>query len=309
MSTSFNFDYLPADTILGEPEANLLNKISIKSTTTLIQTEDPLDIFNYDIDDEELETLKDELSFKLKNKKFLLKPGVISGFRSLKEALKRKVDEQLTKSKGRKQQHQQQLFSTSSSSIYSLVPAAPAPTQAPSTSNPLSLAEHRTHVLKLITKWCSDNKENFDLENFELEENVDFILNIDFDEHTNVKASIKCKCNKVILLGKNDNKIQVSNYYKHLQSNGCDHMKNIKKLARKLTLSQQQQRPSTPITLAPSYRPHASLIEIASVSPTDTQTRALVDSSALPNQAVYNGAKRRLTSESQQHRSTKRSRV
>ncbi|CAF4600344.1 unnamed protein product, partial [Rotaria magnacalcarata] len=75
---------------------------------------------------------------------------------------------------GRKQQHQQQLFSTSSSSIYSLVPAAPAPTQAPSTCNPLSLAEHRTHVLKLITKWCSDNKENFDLENFELEENVDF---------------------------------------------------------------------------------------------------------------------------------------
>ncbi|CAF5158485.1 unnamed protein product, partial [Rotaria magnacalcarata] len=72
---------------------------------------------------------------------------------------------------------------------------------------------------------------------------------------------------------------------------------------------QQQQRPSTPITLAPSYRPHASLIEIASVSPTDTQTRALVDSSALPNQAVYNGAKRRLTSESQQHRSTKRSHV
>ncbi|CAF4465681.1 unnamed protein product, partial [Rotaria magnacalcarata] len=87
------------------------------------------------------------------NKKFLLKPGVISGFRSLKEALKRKVDEQLTKSKGRKQQHQRQLFSTNSSSIYSLVPAAPAPTQAPSTSNPLSLAEHRTHVLKLITKW------------------------------------------------------------------------------------------------------------------------------------------------------------
>ncbi|CAF4633037.1 unnamed protein product, partial [Rotaria magnacalcarata] len=76
---------------------------------------------------------------------------------------------------------------------------------------------------------------------------------------------------------------------------------------RKLTSSKQQQRPSTPITLAPSYRPHASLIEIASVSPTDTQTRALVDSSALPNQAVYNGAKRRLTSKSQQHRSTKRS--
>ena len=34
---------------------------------SLIQTEDPLDIFNYDIDDEELEELRDQLSFKLKN--------------------------------------------------------------------------------------------------------------------------------------------------------------------------------------------------------------------------------------------------
>ncbi|CAF1553527.1 unnamed protein product, partial [Rotaria sordida] len=76
-------------TVLGEPEAKLLNKISIKSTTSLIQTEDPLDIFNYDIDDEELEKLKDELSFKLKNKKFMLKPEVILGFRSLKDALKK----------------------------------------------------------------------------------------------------------------------------------------------------------------------------------------------------------------------------
>ncbi|CAF4262446.1 unnamed protein product, partial [Rotaria magnacalcarata] len=68
------------------PEANLLNKISVKSTTSLIQTEDPFDIFNYDIDDEDLE--------KLKNEKILIKPGVISGFWSLKDALKRKVNEQ-----------------------------------------------------------------------------------------------------------------------------------------------------------------------------------------------------------------------
>ncbi|CAF3422330.1 unnamed protein product, partial [Rotaria sp. Silwood2] len=290
---------------------NLLNKISIKSTTCLIQTEDPLDIFNYDIDDEELEMLKNELSFTLKNKKFMLKPGVIAGFRSLKDVLKKKINEQLTKSKGRKQ-YQKQIFNTNSSSICSLVPTVPAPapatTQAPSVSNQFSLAEHKAYVLKIIHKWCSNNKENFDLEHFDLEENVDFVLNIDCDENTDVKATIKCKCNRLISLGKNDNKIQVSNYYKHLQSNGCDHMKNIKKVARELTSSQQQQQPSTPITLTPSYRPHASLIEIASVSPTNTQTTAQVDSSALPNQAANNSGKRRLTSQSQ-HRSTTRSRT
>ncbi|CAF3988620.1 unnamed protein product, partial [Rotaria sp. Silwood1] len=114
------------------------------------------------------------------------------------------VNEQSTKSKGRKQQHQQQLFNTNLSSIYSLVPTAPATatTQAPSISNKLSLVEHKAHVLKLIHKWCSDNKENFHLEHFDLQENFDFFLNIDYDESSEVKASIKCKCNKLISLSK-----------------------------------------------------------------------------------------------------------
>ncbi|CAF4289668.1 unnamed protein product [Rotaria magnacalcarata] len=240
--------------ILGEPEANLLNKISIKFTTNLLQTEDPLDIFNYYIDDEELETLKDELLFRIK-KKFMLKPG-------------------------EKKLHQQQSFNTNSSSIYSLVPAAQVTTQASSVSHKLSLAKHRAHLLKLIDKWCSDNKENFALEHFDLEENVDFVLNIDFDENADVKATIKCKCNRLISL-----------------------------VARELTSSQQQLQPSTPITLTPSYRPHASLVEITSGSPTNTQTTAQVHCSALSKQAAYNGGKRRLTSQSQQHRSTKRSRI
>jgi hypothetical protein len=104
MSISYNFDYLPDSVLtlsgydfnqfmkntLGEPEAALLNKISVQTTSSFLITEDPLDIFNYDIDDEELEQLKEKLSFKLKNKKVLIKPGVISGFRSLREALKKK---------------------------------------------------------------------------------------------------------------------------------------------------------------------------------------------------------------------------
>ena len=99
------------------------------------------------------------------------------------------------------------------------------------------------------------------------------------------------------------------NYYKHLQSNGCDHMKNIKKVAGELKSSQQQQQLLTPITLTPSYRSHPSLIELATVSPTNARTAADADSQALPNQASYNGRKRRLTSQSREYRSTKRSRI
>ena len=161
----------------------------------------------------------------------MLKPGVISEFCSLKDALKRKANEQSTKSKGRKQQHPQQLFNTNSSSMYSLGATAPTTTQSSSIFNKLSLTEHKAYALKWIHKWCSDNKENFDLE-----ENVDVILIIDFDKNTDVKANIKCKCSRLISLSKNDNKIQVSNYYKHLQSNGCDYMTNIKKICKRIKI-------------------------------------------------------------------------
>jgi len=106
MSISYNFGYLPDSVLtlsgydfsqfikntLDEAEAELLNKISIQTTSSFLSIEDPLEIFNYDIEDDELQQLKEKLSFKLKNKKVLIKPGVISGFRSLRQALKDKAD-------------------------------------------------------------------------------------------------------------------------------------------------------------------------------------------------------------------------
>ncbi len=78
MSLANNFDYLPENvlkfanfdffqfikTTLGEPEAKLLNKISVKSTASLLSTDDPLDIFNHHTDDEELERIQKQLCFK-----------------------------------------------------------------------------------------------------------------------------------------------------------------------------------------------------------------------------------------------------
>ncbi|CAF4026323.1 unnamed protein product, partial [Rotaria magnacalcarata] len=206
--------------------------------------------------------------------------------------------------KKKKQQQRQQLSNTNSSSISSLTLTT---AQTPSVSNQFSLTEHKAHVLNLIRKWYSDNKENFNLESFNLEENIDCFLNISFDENTDVKANIKCKCNRLISLSKNDNKIQVSNFYKHLQSNGCDHMKHMKQAARDLNLSQQQQQSSTPNTLT-SSQSHAPLIQVPAVSPINIQTTQ-TDSPALSNPAAYNGGKRRLTSQLQQYRSTKRSRI
>ena len=103
---------------LGELEANLLRKISVKTTSSLLLVENPLDIFNKDIEDEELEKLKDQLCFKMKNEKLLLAPGVLAGFLSLKQALKDKLNpEQTSKSKRRKQQSDSNVSSISSSML------------------------------------------------------------------------------------------------------------------------------------------------------------------------------------------------
>mgnify|MGYP006892790318 FL=1 len=127
MSTSFNFDYLP-DNVL---------------TLSFLVNEDSFDIFKYDIEDNELDALKAQLSFKLKNETFILKPGIVAGFKSLREALKRKANEQSAQTKKKRKR----LFITNSSSTPLLLTERVA-----KGNNPISLVEHRFHVVKLLEK-------------------------------------------------------------------------------------------------------------------------------------------------------------
>ncbi|CAF1256863.1 unnamed protein product [Rotaria sp. Silwood1] len=168
--------------------------------------------------------------------------------------------------------------------------------------------QEMNHFL-LIKKWYFENKEKFDLENFNLEENVDYTLNIDLDNNNDGTASIKCKCAKLISLGKNDSKIQVSNYYKHLQSKGCDHMKRIVKAERDLKSMQQQSSisvTSTSIVRTYPSQTHAPVIQLPDVSPTTVPTTSRSDFPVVSNQVTQNG-KCRLASQLQQQHSTKRS--
>lgn len=311
MPISYHLDQLPSNvlslsgydffqfirTTLGEPEAKLLNKISVKTTLSLLLIEDLLDIFNQDIDDEELDTLKEQLCFKTKNDKFLIKPGVTYGFVSLKQALKENLNQQLKHSTKRKQQKQ----NVNTSSISSLS----TPIQEVTTSS-LSLSEHKSHVLNLIKKWCNENRESLSLDNFQLEEGIDFTLNIDFDQNSVVQATIKCKCGKVISLCKNNQKIQVSNFYKHLQTIGCSLMQEIKKAQKHIILQQQLQS-----TISVSQSPASQ----SCVSPTQIRTDEAINTPAAPNINLVttsqskNSAKRRIVSEPERSFSTKRSRT
>ncbi|CAF2711056.1 unnamed protein product [Rotaria sp. Silwood2] len=247
MSFSYQFNYLPSNILtlsgyaffqfikntLGEPEANLLSKISVKTKSSFLLIENPLDIFNEDIEDEELDKLKEQLCFKMKNDKLLIKPGVLSG-------------------------------------------------------------------------WCLENRENLGLESFELEENIDFSVNIYADHNLAIQGTIKCKCGKVIALSKNNEKIQVSNYYKHLLSVGYRNMKQIEKKAKEieLTKQQQQQQSIASVLSAPVSQWENSLMQVSDDEPMVAK-RTSHESSAQPK----NCAKRRIISQSQQHSSTKRIRT
>ncbi|CAF1014716.1 unnamed protein product [Rotaria magnacalcarata] len=145
--------------------------------------------------------------------------------------------------------------------------------QEASTSS-LCLSEHRSHVLNL--------KKN--------EEGIDFTLNIDFDRHSVIQVTVKCKRGKVISLCKNDQKIQVSNFYKPLQTIGCSHIQEIKKVEKQMILQQQLQ----------------STISISTDQRINTQTTPNINS--VPASQSRNNAKRRITSESQRSLSTIRSR-
>ncbi|CAF1679859.1 unnamed protein product, partial [Rotaria magnacalcarata] len=122
-------------------------------------------------------------------------------------------------------------------------------------------------------------------------EGIDFTLNIDFDRHSVIQVTVKCKRGKVISLCKNDQKIQVSNFYKPLQTIGCSHIQEIKKVEKQMILQQQLQ----------------STISISTDQRINTQTTPNINS--VPASQSRNNAKRRITSESQRSLSTIRSQV
>lgn len=316
MSTSIPIDYLPPNvltlsgydffqfirTTLGEPEANLLLKIAVKTTSSFILIDDPLDIFYQDVDDEELDELKQQLCFRLKNERFLIKPGVLSGFRSLKEALKNKLTQQ-GKNQKKRQQHQSLLFDTNGSMVSTRMDTNNS-TTAPSVT--MSLGQHRKYIVELIQKWCKDNKENFNFTNFQLEEDVDFTLNIESNRNSIENASIKCKCGRLISLAMNQDKIQISNYYKHLQSTACTLMKELRNAERRKEL-EEQQRPIISVKTnteidSSSLSANETFDEVS-----ETPAASRIASTDFSTQS-QNGGKRRIATQSQSNSSTKKRR-
>ncbi|CAF4166792.1 unnamed protein product, partial [Rotaria magnacalcarata] len=168
----------------------------------------------------------------------IVKPGFKTGFICLGDLLLKKIEERLKQLKSTKTQSITAApVSIMSSLSPSLTPPRTTVTSAPQSAASVTpgivvtpIVEHRGYFLNLLKIWCSNHKDDFLSDSFDLNEGKDFILNVLYDQNNDLKVSVKCNCNKSIALTTKDGKIQLSNYQKHLRSTNCSHIRAIKKM-------------------------------------------------------------------------------
>jgi hypothetical protein len=65
-----------------------------------------------------------------------------------------------------------------------------------------------------------------------------------YNHNNDLEASIKCNCGRLIVLTIKDEKVQLSNYQKHLRTKACTHMNSLKKMHEEEKKSNLQQTTS-----------------------------------------------------------------
>lgn len=222
---------------LGIYQSLLLKIQQINSVPCFLLTNDPCEVLNFNIDDNDLNVLKTKICFPLSDGSFIVKPGVKTGFVCLRDLLSKTTEERLKQTKSTK--------SLSTTAIpNNTLPTSPSSTQSITTNSLASqttassspdvrltpIAEHRGYFINLLQAWCVKHKDEFMSDSFDLKEGTDFILNISYNQNNDLQANVKCTCGRSIILAIKDGKLQLSNYQKHLRTTSCSHVKAIKRL-------------------------------------------------------------------------------
>ncbi|CAF1321693.1 unnamed protein product [Rotaria magnacalcarata] len=84
----------------------LLKLQQINSVPCFLLTYDPCQILNLNIDDNDINELKKQICFPLMDGSFVIKTGVKTGFKCLRDLLTKKAEEKLKQSKNTKAQPQ-----------------------------------------------------------------------------------------------------------------------------------------------------------------------------------------------------------
>ena len=230
---------------LGAYQSMLLKIQQINSVACFLLTSDPCEILNLCIDDDDLKMLKKHVCFLLSDGSYVVKPGVQSGFRCLRDLLTKKTEEKLKQIRSSKPQapmnnstNTPPVFTVASVSSFDDVSPPPmtAPTALLKSDGTMTITDHRRYLLHLLKQWCSSRKDDLSVAILDLKEGKDFNLNVSYDQNGDLQSNIKCKCNRSITLTIKNGRIQLCNFQKHLRKTNCSHMKSLQ------TINSQQQR-------------------------------------------------------------------
>ncbi|CAF1509223.1 unnamed protein product, partial [Rotaria sp. Silwood1] len=252
---------------LGYHQSRLLEIQKISCTSVFLMTDDICDALELDIDCKELNDLKEELCFKLKDGSFIVRPGIKNSFGCLKTVMMKLTEDKLKEQSKRKNPStttrtdlvsatinpltttSSNLTSTTTNTSTEINVVEPLP---PSTSQ-LSIDDHKQYLLNLLKQWFLHQKENLKLDKLDFTDGIDFHLNV-LNNNNNINATIVCNCGILIKLPSKDGKIQLSNYYKHLRDSKCLHMKEKRKKNKQITPSSSE-KGSTEQTVTNSVTP------------------------------------------------------
>ena len=273
--------------------------------------------------------LKKHVCSLLSDGSYVVKPGVQSGFKCLRDMLTRKTEREIQTDANSKPQ----AVITSSIntplasafvSVSSMTNVSPlsqtATTVLPSSDGSTSITDHRRYLLNLLKQCCSIHKEDFSMDTLDLREGRDFNLNLSFDQNGDVESSVKCKCNCVIKLTSKNGKIQLCNFQKHLRMTNCSHVKSLQ------TIDVEQRRqdsnqtttdssptdfdtPASPLRReSQQRRPSSSFVSSATSSSSTANTTDAGSISRSRNSRTNTSKRKELSSKPSPRRGAKRTR-
>ncbi|CAF5209789.1 unnamed protein product, partial [Rotaria magnacalcarata] len=187
--------------------AALLELQGINSVKSLLMTDDVCSIMN--VKSKSLDAFKNKYGY-------------------MQDDMTKYVDDaKLVKSSKRNQLSSSLTTTTDTSSTIrkptSSVLSNSSPETISSKSSNLSVAEHKSYIIDTLNNWYKKNKSKDNNERFSLVKGKDYFISLQNDSTGTLKRNIKCSCEKWTSLVFRRGKIQLSNFYRHLQglTNEC----------------------------------------------------------------------------------------
>jgi hypothetical protein len=268
---------------LGENQQSLLKLQEINSVPCFLLTNDPWEVLNLNIDDIEVNLLKKHVCFSLSEGSFVVKPGIRTSFKCLRDILTKKIEQKLKQTRAMKPHVT--TGNATDSSPSSLVSTLPVAIIAPKLSlasisfapnlTSTSIIEHKRYFIDRSKRWCSDYEDDFSIDGFNLQEREDFFLNVSVHVNGDVEATVRCKCESGINLPIKQRKIQLSNFQKYLRATHRTHMRAMQKKNEEQRDKQTQESTNVPsLTDAIDSSSPIKLNQLIVPSPIVLSTRA-----------------------------------